>query len=67
MDERLTNLEVTVTHLERTVQELNEVVISQQQSIDRLEKELRVLREQMLAVEPSLVKSPEDEEPPPHF
>jgi SlyX protein len=54
-------------HRERTVLELNEVVFMQQQTIDRLEKDLSVLREQMLAVEPSLVKNQEDEEPPPHF
>jgi uncharacterized coiled-coil protein SlyX len=40
---RLTNLELLFTHLERQVQELNDVVLSQQQRIERLEKQLRLL------------------------
>ena len=67
MEERLTALEVTVTHLERTVQELNVVVFAQQRTIDRLEKDFSMLRDQLHAVGPSLVKNQEDEEPPPHY
>ena len=67
MEERVTGLEIHLTHLERTVQELNEVVFRQQQTIDRLEAELKGLREQVLAEAPSPVRKPEDEEPPPHW
>ncbi|MBT1073848.1 SlyX family protein [Geobacter grbiciae] len=67
MNDRITDLEIHVTHLSRTVQELNDVVYRQQQTIDRLEAELKGLREQALAVAPSLVRKPEDEEPPPHY
>lgn len=67
MDERITDLEIHVTHLSRTVQELNDVIYRQQQTIDRLETELKGLREQVLAEAPSPVRKPEDEEPPPHY
>ena len=67
MDDRITELEIHVTHLSRTVQELNDVVFRQQQAIDRLLAELNGLREQVLAEAPSPVRKPEDEEPPPHY
>ncbi|WP_298437370.1 SlyX family protein [Geobacter sp.] len=67
MHERLTDLEIHIAHLERTVQELNEVVFRQQRAIDRLEGELKGLREQVLAGGASLLKKPEEEEPPPHY
>ncbi|WP_298273111.1 SlyX family protein [Geobacter sp.] len=67
MQDRLTDLEIHIAHLERTVQELNEVVFRQQRSIDRLEGELKGLREQFLAEGASLLKKPEEEEPPPHY
>jgi uncharacterized coiled-coil protein SlyX len=67
MDNRITDLEIHVTHLSRTVQELNDVVFRQQRTINRLETELKGLREQVLAEAPSPVRKPEDEEPPPHY
>ena len=67
MDDRITELEIHVTHLSRTVSELNDVVFRQQQAINRLESELKGLREQVLAGAPSPVRNPEDEEPPPHY
>lgn len=67
MEERVTGLEIHLTHLERTVQELNEVVFRQQQTIDRLEGELKGLREQITALAPSAVGPLEEEEPPPHW
>jgi SlyX protein len=36
MEERLVDLEIRYTHLERLVQELNDVVFAQQQTIQRL-------------------------------
>ncbi|CAG0995612.1 SlyX family protein [Geobacter sp.] len=67
MENRITDLEIHVTHLSRTVHELNDVVYRQQQTIDRLEAELKGLRQQVLAEAPSPVGKPEDEEPPPHY
>ena len=67
MEQRVTDLEIHVTHLEHTIQELNDVVFRQQRTIDRLDEELKGLREQLLAVAPSPLGTPEDEEPPPHY
>ena len=44
MDNRLIDLEIRYTHLERQIQELSEVVFAQQRAIDSLSKELIALR-----------------------
>lgn len=67
MEERLTGLESRYTHQERVIEELLETVYRQQQTLDRLEREVAELREQLQIVLPSLVERPEDEEPPPHY
>jgi uncharacterized coiled-coil protein SlyX len=67
MNERVTDLEINVTHLQRTVQELHEVVWRQQQTIDVLVEELQAMKSQYLQAFPSPVKEPEQEEPPPHY
>lgn len=67
MEERLTDLESRYTHQERIIEELLETVYRQQQTLDRLEREVAELREQLQIVLPSLVELPEDEEPPPHY
>jgi SlyX protein len=67
MENRLTELELRSMHQERAVQELFDTVFAQQQAIDRLDRELAQIREQLNLVLPSLVEQPEDEEPPPHY
>ncbi len=67
MEERLTEMELRSMHQERAVQELFDTVYAQQQAIDRLERQVEQLREQLNLVLPSLVARPEDEEPPPHY
>lgn len=54
-------------HQEAALQELNEVVFRQQQELDRLSREVELLKAQLRAVAPTLAKSPADEEPPPHY
>ena len=67
MEERLTDLESRYMQQERTIQELLDLVYRQQQSIDRLGREMEEIREQLQIALPSLVERPEDEEPPPHY
>lgn len=39
-EKRLTNLEIRYTHQENFLHELNEIVVNQQKTIQRLEKEI---------------------------
>lgn len=66
-EERLTELEMRYMLQERAIQELSDTVYRQEQELERLALEVRRLREQFLVVQPSLVGSPDDEEPPPHY
>jgi uncharacterized coiled-coil protein SlyX len=62
MEERLVALEVRYTHVERQVDELSRVVFEQHKVIDRLTKELTVLRKSLGGV-----KVGSGDEPPPHY
>lgn len=66
-EERLTDIEMRYMLQERTIQELSDTVYQQEQELARLALEVRQLREQLLIVQPSLTRSPDDEEPPPHW
>jgi SlyX protein len=62
MEQRLVDLEVRYTHLEQLVQELNDVVFTQQQTIERL---LRQLGELSARVMDSDGSTPGEK--PPHY
>ncbi len=67
MKSRLTDLEIHVMHQERTIEELNEVVARQQQTIGRLSAEIELIKRQLRLLAPSDIKSPSEEVPPPHY
>lgn len=67
MTDRLTELEVRVAFQDQTLQGLNEVVTDQQRQIDRLRRELEVLKSRLAGLAPSAVIPQEEEKPPPHY
>jgi SlyX protein len=67
MEERLTELELRFMHQEMTINELNEIVCRQEAAIARLERELGRMREQFSSLSPSINRTSEEEEPPPHY
>jgi uncharacterized coiled-coil protein SlyX len=62
MEQRLVDLEIRYTHLERQLDELSQVVFEQRQLLDRLVKDLSVLRSRVAASEGDA-----PDEPPPHY
>jgi len=64
MEARVTELEVKLAFAEDLLETLNRTVFRQQERIDRLEHELRALRQQMLQAQPSEQRSLRDEIPP---
>jgi SlyX protein len=65
-EDRLIEIETRFAYQEKTVKELNEVIISQQKSIDKLEAGLAKLSERFgqLSQVLSGIDAPADEKPP---
>ena len=65
MEIRIIELEKKSAFHEHIMDELNSVIIDQQKRIERLEKELSVIRDQLEGSDH--IKKPEEETPPPHY
>lgn len=65
-DDRLTNVELLLTHLQHDLEQLSQVVFRQQAELDALRKELVLLdtRVVTLSTEGSEVRDPQAEKPP---
>ncbi|NWF36696.1 SlyX family protein [Mariprofundus sp. KV] len=67
MEERLIELETKISYQDHLIGELNDVVTRQQNQIDRLEKAMSRLHEQMKSGSDSGLARPDEEAPPPHY
>lgn len=65
-ENRFESMECKLAFVEELVEQLNGVVSSQQQQIDRQQQQLDALRNQMKSAESQLAR-PEEESPPPHY
>lgn len=66
-DNRIVELQTQLAFQEHTVEQLNAALVSQQQQIDLLRLELRLVKEKLGAVEDRVEQggsSPRDEKPP---
>ena len=66
-EERLTELEIRLTHQEALIETLNDTLIEQQRLIEKIMTELTVLRERMAAAGLSDMATLAEETPPPHY
>ena len=64
MDERFEKIEIKLSHAEDLLDELNKTIYHQQLQIEKLQRELVTLREQMLAALPNEARNLNDEIPP---
>lgn len=64
-----TDLQIKLTHLERFVDQLNEVIVEQQSTIDALQTKVDKLSQGLQSVKSQLPESPSDPEfeKPPHY
>lgn len=67
MDERITELEIRLTHLEDTVDVLNQTVIDQNRLIDQLQLQISILEKKLKAAAASNIAHESEETPPPHY
>lgn len=63
---RLVDLEIRFTHLERTVSDLDQVVLAHARHLESIERTLAALGSELRTVSSSMVeeRKPEDEKPP---
>lgn len=64
MENKIIDIEITLAHQQKMIDELNDVVIEQGKEIESLKVKARVLKETMSQ---QLMKNEEDETPPPHY
>lgn len=65
-EERLMDIEMAISDIERIVDDLNEVIIRQGKDIAFLQKQNHYLTEALRNTQ-SVVKPEEEETPPPHY
>ena len=63
-EQRLVNLELKLTYLEDLADRLNDVIVGQQQQIDRLLHAVQELNRQAASAEPAGFRSLRDDLPP---
>ena len=67
MENRITELEIRLTHLEDTIDILDTTIISQQSQIDILVLKISILERKLKAAAESQIADEKDETPPPHY
>ena len=67
IDARLVDLEIRITHQEATLQQLNDVIVSQQKLIDALTAQIATLKHQLSAQAQFNIAHTSEETPPPHY
>ena len=67
MENRITELEIKLAHLENTVDILDTTVITQQTQIDLLMLKMSVLEKKLKAAAESQIADEKDETLPPHY
>ena len=64
MEERLNELEAKLAFAEDMIESLNQIVVRQQDQLDSMQQQLRLLHQRMQDAAPDDARSPRDEIPP---
>lgn len=67
MEQRITELEIRLTHLEDTIEVLNDTVIKQRGEIDLLQLQISILEKKLKASQATPIAHESEETPPPHY
>jgi len=67
MENKIIDLESKLAFQDETINELNEVITDQQQQLDQLREEIRLLNLRIASVAQSTAATEEKEPPPPHY
>lgn len=66
-EDRLSTLEIALTHQERIVEDLNAVILDQATRLERLELQAKALAARLVTAEAALPDTAPNERPPPHW
>jgi SlyX protein len=67
LEDRITELEIRLTHIEDTLDVLNQTVIDQHNLIDQLQLRISILEKKLKAAAASNIAPESEETPPPHY
>ena len=67
MEQRINELELRYMEQEHTIQELNDIVCRHELMLEQLRRDFATLKEQLLAMSPSISGDTSQDEPPPHY
>jgi SlyX protein len=67
MDDRITELEIRLTHIDDTIDVLNQTIIEQHKLIDQLQLQISILEKKLKASAASNIATESEETPPPHY
>lgn len=67
MENRVTELEIRLTHLEDTIEVLSKTIIKQHDEIDLLQLQVSQLEKKIKASQSTPVALESEETPPPHY
>lgn len=67
MESRLNDLETRVAFQDDLLETLNTIVAQQQQQLDLMQREIRLLYEQIKTLSPSDIAGSNERERPPHY
>ncbi len=67
MESRLNDLETRVAFQDDLLETLNTIVAGQQQQLDLMQREIRLLYEQIKSLSPSDIGGDAEQERPPHY
>lgn len=67
MENRITELEIRLTHLEETLDIFDATIINQNADIERLQLQIQILEKKLKASASANIASESEETPPPHY
>ena len=67
MENKITDLEIRITHQEAALEEMNGVLLTQHKLIESLRADLKTLQRQLRDIGSSNIADASQEPPPPHY
>ena len=66
-DQKTTEIEISIAHQEKTISDLNQVILDQQKAIEMLALRISQLENKVKVMPVSNIKPISEESPPPHY